>query len=313
MIHEKDELEERWEAARRRHRMFGIGGVILALAIIGLAWYAYPLLTRHDLALTQFAAVPKAVDSLGDRMKDVDSKIENWSGEQQDLRDQVTKLGRQMEARIQAVRKRAQETSTELFHHAQAQIENQIQALQTRLTRVETASETEQMRVASLQRELGEMRSEMTKQAEELIAVRREMDQNGASHQQQLASLSERQQRDRHDVDAIAEKLAVERVSFEVSKNHSQELAPGISLGITGTDVTYRRATGWMWVMPDRRTIWLRGRGAQEPVIFYGVKDGKRRELVITNVAKNSVTGYLLLPKDGEARPESANQQTGSE
>jgi hypothetical protein len=51
--------------------------------------------------------------------------------------------------------------------------------------------------------------------------------------------------------------------------------------------------------MPDRRTIWLRGQGAQEPVVFYGTRDGKRRELVITNVAKNSVSGYLILPADG--------------
>jgi hypothetical protein len=53
-----------------------------------------------------------------------------------------------------------------------------------------------------------------------------------------------------------------------------------------------------MWLMPDRRTIWLKGQGAQEPVVFYGVKDGKKREMVITNVTKNSITGYLLLPDE---------------
>ena len=53
--------------------------------------------------------------------------------------------------------------------------------------------------------------------------------------------------------------------------------------------------------------------GAQEPLVFYGVKDGKRRELVITNVAKNSVTGYLLLPKETEAPMNAANPQTDSE
>jgi hypothetical protein len=52
-----------------------------------------------------------------------------------------------------------------------------------------------------------------------------------------------------------------------------------------------------MWVLPDRRTIWLRQQGAQEPVDFYGYNDGMKRELVITSVAKRSVAGYLLLPK----------------
>jgi hypothetical protein len=32
-------------------------------------------------------------------------------------------------------------------------------------------------------------------------------------------------------------------------------------------------------------------------VVFYGYEDGKKRELVITNVTQNSVTGYLLAPK----------------
>jgi len=51
---------------------------------------------------------------------------------------------------------------------------------------------------------------------------------------------------------------------------------------------------GWMWLMPDRRAIWLRDQ-MQGPVIFYGHEDGKRRELVITRVTPNSVTGYLQL------------------
>ena len=50
--------------------------------------------------------------------------------------------------------------------------------------------------------------------------------------------------------------------------------------------------------MPDRRTIWLRQQGAQEPVDVYGYTDGKKRELVITSVRKSSVAGYLLLPNE---------------
>ncbi len=314
-IHDRNdrEMEERWEAAGRRHRAFSILGAVLALAIIGLIWYAYPALNRHELAVGRFAGVQQVVDTLGDQMKTVDTKIGNWTSDQQNLRDQVAKLGHQMETRMQAVRKQARETSEELFHHVQAQIDSRMQGMQNRLAHLESASDTEQTQIASMQHELSQVRSEMAKQGEELNAVRHDIDQSGASHEQRLASLNELEQRDRHDVDSIAQKLAVQRVGFEVTKNHSQELAPGISLGITGTDVMYRRASGWMWVMPDRRTIWLRGRGAQEPLIFYGVRDGKRRELVITNVAKNSVTGYLLLPADGEAPPSAASQPTSGE
>jgi sortase A len=87
------------------------------------------------------------------------------------------------------------------------------------------------------------------------------------------------------------------RQMFEVRTNHSRQLSAGVSLGVTATDVFHHRVNGWMWVMPDRRTIWLHNHSAKEPVIFYGRLDGKERELVITAITKISVKGYLLLPE----------------
>jgi len=88
------------------------------------------------------------------------------------------------------------------------------------------------------------------------------------------------------------------RVSFNVSRNHSQTLAPGISLGIDNTDVTDQRVNGWMWIMPDRRTIWLKDQPTHAPVVFYGYEDGKKRELLITQVTSSSASGYLLMPAE---------------
>ena len=88
------------------------------------------------------------------------------------------------------------------------------------------------------------------------------------------------------------------KISFTVIKNHSRELAPGISFGLTDTDVAGHRIDGWMWLMPDRRTIWLRDQSEQEPVVFYNARDGRRHQLQITSVNERSVTGYLLLPQE---------------
>jgi sortase A len=83
------------------------------------------------------------------------------------------------------------------------------------------------------------------------------------------------------------------RVEFSLSTNHSRLLAPGISMGVTGADSADGTVDGWMWVMPDRRTIWLRNQPAYDPVIFY--QDDKPRELLITRVTRDAVTGYLLV------------------
>ena len=125
-----------------------------------------------------------------------------------------------------------------------------------------------------------------------------------ASSEQRLAGESACPTKTQRGTDAFVrqpgdlnESRSRRRVTFEIGRDHSRQLAPGISMGVTGTDVASHRVDGWMWVMPDRRTIWLRDHSAYEPVIFYGRLDGKMHELVITSVARNSVRGYLLLPQ----------------
>lgn len=294
---EPDLPDERWKAVVRRHRLFGIGWVILALAIIAVGWYGYPLLRGHRDVLAQFDNVQKTVDGIGGRMNAVDLKLQSWSADQQNMRDQMTKLGQHMAARIKKEGKQVQKSSAEMFRRVQGEINDQIKGMQTRLARVESSSATANTQVADLQRELGQVRSEMAEQGNELRAVRREMRNDARNNQLQVASLKNGEERNRKEAGAIADKLALRRVDFEVTKDHNRELAPGISLTLTGTDVRFRRAKGYVWLTEDRRTIWLRNQAAQEPVVFYGYKDGARRELVITGVTKDSATGYLLLPK----------------
>jgi sortase A len=88
--------------------------------------------------------------------------------------------------------------------------------------------------------------------------------------------------------------------TFYVSKQHSRQLAPGISIGVDATDADSHLVKGWLWVMPDRHTIWLKNQAAHEPLVFY--QNGERRELMITRVTGDAITGYLRL-HDGSLNP----------
>ena len=85
------------------------------------------------------------------------------------------------------------------------------------------------------------------------------------------------------------------KVFFRLAEGHSRTLAPGISVGLEWADAVNQRVNGWMWIMPDRRTIWLTRQHSRDPLVFYGHNDGKRRELVITNVGRDWISGYLQL------------------
>ena len=94
---------------------------------------------------------------------------------------------------------------------------------------------------------------------------------------------------------------AVQKVSFELSESQNREVAPGIRLGLSSADAAQHRASLWMFVTPEQHSISLKNQAEQRPVFFHGHDDGKQRELMITRVTANSVTGYLLLY--GSARP----------
>jgi hypothetical protein len=272
---------------------------VLATGMAGLCWYGSTL--RHAPAvLAQFPALQQSFESVNARLASTEAKVKNWDGNQQELEAQVAKLYIEMTSRVRAASKQAQRLNANLYKRLQAEMAAQTQGIATQISRLESASETEQASVEELHTALGALREQAAEQAGELRKVKDELDRAGANHGQQLAALAEQMGSKAREVEELSKKLDVKRVDFEVTRNHTGPLTGEISLSVTGTDVSHRRITGWMWVMPDRRTIWLHGQGAQQPVVFYGYQDGKRRELVITNVTRDSVTGYLLLPGDSD-------------
>jgi sortase A len=88
---------------------------------------------------------------------------------------------------------------------------------------------------------------------------------------------------------------AVRKVSFQLGESESRELVPGIRLGLSSADAARHRASVWMFVTPEQHSISLKNQAEDRPVFFHGHDDGKQRELMITRVTANSVTGYLLL------------------
>jgi sortase A len=82
------------------------------------------------------------------------------------------------------------------------------------------------------------------------------------------------------------------QIAFDVPQGHSRELVPGkIWFGLSSADPTGRTIAGWVWVMPERRTIWLRDIDTRRPFVFY--QSGGKHELVIAGVTHNSAKIYL--------------------
>jgi DNA replication initiation complex subunit (GINS family) len=301
---------------KRRSAFTALLGLVMlsTIAAAVLVWYGLPVLENR------FPVVRKMADTVRQQLQPSDEKLGKLTPERKNLVDQIAQAKDDLAVRMNATRERlaatqqrAKESGDAIAAQVQTRFDQGIETLRARLVQLESGAkqnDTSETQVAALQEELNQVTAETYRRVsqlnEELERMRWQVNESGSQNERAVAALRESEQRNRAEVDALANKIAVERVDFEVTKNRSREVVPGISLGVTGTDVTYKRVNGWMKVKPDQRTIWLNGQGAQEPVIFYGNKDGLKRELVITNVTRDRVAGYLLLPK--QARSESADR-----
>jgi len=304
------EADLRWERSRRHHRILTAFLVLLAAGVVAVAWYAYPMLGRHDLLLSQIPMtltdIRKDVYNLDNQAKSTDAKVADWGTRQEELRGQLTKARTDLMARIDSAKKQASDASAALIQRARSDFATQVDGIKTQLAKLETSRESDREQIAQLQQELAQVRSQVSQQGQELASVQGRVTQNAAATTQEFASVKSTQQQDRHDFDAYADKFAVKRVDFEVTKNHQSSVAPGISVQVNSTDVSYQRVSGSV-LAPDGHTTWLRQLRVQEPVFLTSLVDGRTSELVITRVHKNGAVGYVLVP----AQESAMNRATG--
>jgi len=282
--------------------------ILLAAGLVAIGWYAYPI--RHDSLLmqnqltqaqSQIPTIQKYVMSLDGQAKALGAKLDGWSGRQDELRGQLNKTRGDLMARIDSARKQASDASNAMVQRVRSDFATQMDSVKTQLAKLETSRDGDREQIARLQQELAQVRGQVNQQGQELASVSGRVTQNAASNDQEFAAVKTTQQRGRRDFDAYADKFAVKRVDFEVAKNHESTVAPGISVQVNSTDVSYQRINGSV-LASDGHTTWLRQLKVQEPVFLTSFADGRTRELVITRVNKNGAVGYVLVPaQDGNA------------
>jgi hypothetical protein len=159
-------------------------------------------------------------------------------------------------------------------------------------------------------------------QRAELERVRRDL----ADSQHEVADLRHDTSQDIHDVRAANDQTADrldgrlgqlerdhrdQRIDFEISKDRSTHLLPGVTVSVESTDVEHQRYNGWVWLLQDRRTVWVRNQASQTPVLIFPKAGGPPLRLVVNQVNHRDVTGYLLVPESQMAFGQAAEAPSG--
>jgi len=293
------------EDERPSHKMLWtvIGVTLLALAAAGA--YAY---WKYGPRLSRLSLLPTMQNQLvadGRRIDAAEDALRGWTS-QQDAWDK--RLG-SVEARIggilRAARKQAEEIAARTQQHMEAELDQRTTSLQVKVDGIQSAQQSNDTRLSGFEEQLNRMQAANSREVERLREELRQSQDAGnttmASMNQEIGYIGQRSDQNTSDLESIHRKVDQTRIGFEVAVNHERELAPGVNMDVTHTDVSHQRFDGWVSLAPDRRTIWIKGRGLQQPLTFYNQGDERPHELVVTRVTKYSVIGYVLAPRENAA------------
>lgn len=291
-----EQQEDEHESHARRTRILSAILAFLVLILAGAAWFAYPTLRDQKKTTLDMLSVAGA---LGEHVQSLESKFGKTSADLPALSTRVDQLGASMKTSLQSARAQAQAAATQAGQRIKADLNESIQAIQSRVAGLEsnqkeTSGHVNQLeeQIAGLKREITTMREQSSAEAEKMAAIRQEQQARAGD----LARLDQRVVSNQTALDSISTRVERKRVEFQLPNRKVEQVAPGIFLAVSRADTKKQEVDGTLQLAAESRMLTIRGQGAQRPLVFYTAGETRPFELVFTEVSKAGVSGYVVTP-----------------
>lgn len=278
---------------RRSFRTLWGAVVALGLVLAGITWYGYSEGQKYNHWLTRLPGMDSSLHAVSQRLQTAEEQLQSRAQEWASLLPRVADVEKKVSSNLRLAQDYARTQANEVHRQFVRELDNHTEWIQARLLQVESNQESERAQVGQLQQEIADARRET---AQQIAQVRREVRSSFDILNLQAAL-------DRRVLTDLAGQIEQRRVDFELVKDQRRELVPGVSLTVNRTDVRYQRVKGWLQLVPDGRTLWVRDQGILQPLFFFKQEDSRPYEVVFTRVTPDSVIGYVLVP--GGSRPDS--------
>jgi hypothetical protein len=265
--------------AHRKSIILWIAVAILAAVLGALVYYGYRTVKTQDIHITQVFARQGALNALGQRADAAESKLHDLTGNWQTMGDRMTKLEGRVGADIKGTRAYAETLTQRLHQQMMSEMDSRTSPLEARITQLETQQTEQRAQMAQVE-----------------SALKQDIATARAESGRDLMSVREEEETNARGVSALSERLDRRRVDFEVTKGQTKELIPGVTLKIRSVNQGRQNYRGSLQLEQGQRTVWLRDQSVQAPVRFFNTTGGGPYELVVTDVTKKNVAGYLLTP-----------------
>jgi chromosome segregation ATPase len=276
--------------------------VVLFLFAAGLGtsiWYGY---RNKESLVVRFPAVQTLVNGAEGRLSSLEEKLNSWSQVTDGLQNRIAGLEQSSKStrperipeRATDVQRIANDVNAQM---AQMKDANQnISSIQSRLGEVASLQQENSDGLNRLNGDVSGLRKDFTTMRRDYGDQIDQVQRENASTIGAISNLGRGLNSSSAAVQLLADAVNRNRIDFEVSRNKTEEVAPGIFLTVRETNVDRQQINGWLQISEDGRTVWFRDQGAQKVMTFTTKHDERSHELVFTHVGKQGVAGYLLIP-----------------
>lgn len=270
--------DEGYIAERSMSGLF-IGVVVVALlAALGSLVWCYGLQNHLGVTEQKLAAADQKNADLAEKLEATDARLRATS---ETLGQSVGIAQKQIEIRAQSIL-RAQQAATMKLEQEQAATKQQIGAVSTDVASVKSDVGGVKTAVATTRSDLEATKSQLNR----VVGDAGVMSGLIATNHSELEILKHKGDRNYFE--------------FTLKKHEKPLLISTIKLQLKKVDMKHSRFT--LNVSADDRNIEKKDKNLDEPVQFYTGKTPVLYELVVNDIEKNSVSGYLSTPK-GPGQP----------
>jgi predicted nucleic acid-binding Zn-ribbon protein len=304
-IGRKRDLPSEDERPSQSHEILWTVIIATVLALVAAGVYGYRMYGSYMGKLKLLPAIQGQLAVAGQRINAAEDALRNWTSQRDAWDKRLSGVETRIGGILRTARKQAEEVAAKSQQHMEGELDQRSASLQDKMDKLQSAQQSADTRLSGFEEQLNRMQAANEQEVERLREELRQSQDAGkatmASVNHEIARIDQRSGQSASDLESIHRKVDQQRIGFELAVNHARELAPGISMDVTHTDVSHQRFDGSMWLMPDRKTVWIHGRALQEPLVVYNRGDERPREVVVTRVTKYSVIGYVLAPSENAA------------
>jgi hypothetical protein len=272
---EADSVSDNLETVERAHSglFVGLVGFAVLASLAGLIW-SYTLERRLEKSQVLLGAAQQQNVKLSQELTETEARLRVTS---ETLGRSVGMTQRQLEARAKDLLQR-QQADASRFEREQEESQKQLGAVTGDISNVKTDVGGVKTDVAATKTELQNTEAKLQSTIGDLGV------QSGliATNSKELEILKHKGDRNYYE--------------FTLVKGGRPTPLSGVSLVLKKADQKHSRYT--MLVEADDRTIEKKDKGLNEPVQFYTGKNSLLYEVVVNNISKNQVAGYLATPKN---------------